>query len=187
MGIDMLKEPQQDLWIDNRAIAVQRGDIFQLGKHRLMCGDCTNAEDVASLFDGEQYALCFTSPPYSDQREYKLGSFNWHDMMCQSFDQMVKHGKPDCHILINLGLSHKNRQVDMYWLGWLMHCNEQEWPLFGWYVWDKLNGMPGDWSGRLAPAHECLFHFNQVGRQANKWIKTQGRLDVEVSGKEMGA
>lgn len=42
----------------------QNGDIWQLGKHRLMCGDSTDAGDVALLMDGEKADMVFTDPPY---------------------------------------------------------------------------------------------------------------------------
>lgn len=157
----------------------QYGDLWAMGEHRLLCGDSTNAQDVARLFDGERFSLCFTSPPYSNQRTYKIGEFDWHSMMCGAFDQMIANGKPDCHILVNLGLKHENRQVDMYWFQWLMYCSAQGWPLFGWYVWDQGSGLPGEWGGRLAPCHEFIFHFNQKLHYPNKWIKTTGRRGGE--------
>ena len=42
----------------------QPGVIYQLGKHRLMCGDSTKAEDVARLMAGEKADMVFTDPPY---------------------------------------------------------------------------------------------------------------------------
>lgn len=42
----------------------KKGDIWQLGNHRLMCGDSTDAGDVALLMDGEKADMCFTDPPY---------------------------------------------------------------------------------------------------------------------------
>ena len=40
------------------------GDIWQLGRHRLMCGDSTDAEAWARLMDGEKADMVFTDPPY---------------------------------------------------------------------------------------------------------------------------
>ena len=48
----------------------QKGDIWQLGDHRLMCGDSTNAADVALLMDGKRADICFTSPPYNVMAEF---------------------------------------------------------------------------------------------------------------------
>lgn len=41
------------------------GDVWQLGGHRLMCGDSTNAEQVAVLMDGKKADMVFTDPPYN--------------------------------------------------------------------------------------------------------------------------
>ena len=40
------------------------GDIYQLGSHRLMCGDSTKEEDVAKLMNGNKADMVFTDPPY---------------------------------------------------------------------------------------------------------------------------
>ena len=47
----------------------QRGEIWQLGSHRLMCGDSTNAEDVARLMGESRAELVFTDPPYGMKKE----------------------------------------------------------------------------------------------------------------------
>ena len=43
---------------------VKRGDIWQLGEHRVMCGDSTSSDDVAKLMNGEKADTVFTDPPY---------------------------------------------------------------------------------------------------------------------------
>ena len=49
----------------------QLGDIWQLGDHRLMCGDSTDAGTVAILMDGKQADLFLTDPPYNVAYEGK--------------------------------------------------------------------------------------------------------------------
>ena len=43
----------------------KRGQVWQLGCHRLMCGDSTDADDVARLMSGEKADMVFTDPPYN--------------------------------------------------------------------------------------------------------------------------
>lgn len=43
---------------------IKRGDLFALGDHRLMCGDATDAGDVARLMDESKVEMLFTDPPY---------------------------------------------------------------------------------------------------------------------------
>jgi hypothetical protein len=46
------------------------GDVWLIGKHRLICGDCRDYGTVARLFDGVVANVAITSPPYATQREY---------------------------------------------------------------------------------------------------------------------
>ena len=48
-----------------KAAFVERGDIWTVGRHRLMCGDATSAEDMAALMDGKKANLIVTDPPYN--------------------------------------------------------------------------------------------------------------------------
>ncbi|OGB74497.1 hypothetical protein A2V68_02685 [candidate division Kazan bacterium RBG_13_50_9] len=47
-----------------KKVEVQKGDVWQIGDHRLMCGDSTVESDVLKLMNGELADMCFTDPPY---------------------------------------------------------------------------------------------------------------------------
>lgn len=57
------RDPNDVLDPDERT-DVEPGAIYQLGRHRVMCGDATAAGDVALLIDDESPRLCVTDPPY---------------------------------------------------------------------------------------------------------------------------
>ena len=53
---------------------VQRGEVYRLGAHRLMCGDSTSAEDVARLLDGALADAIWTDPPYGVAVATRIGT-----------------------------------------------------------------------------------------------------------------
>lgn len=54
---------------ENVDTRVKPGDIWQLGKHRLMCGDSTNIQAVEALMDGAKADMVYTDPPYGIDEE----------------------------------------------------------------------------------------------------------------------
>jgi ParB-like chromosome segregation protein Spo0J len=48
--------------------ATRGGDLWQIGRHRLICGDCRNDSVIVHLFGGTKANLAITSPPYATQR-----------------------------------------------------------------------------------------------------------------------
>lgn len=51
------------------------GDVWLLGKHRIMCGDSTDVESVGRLMAGERADLCLTDPPYGVKRDKGFEGF----------------------------------------------------------------------------------------------------------------
>jgi DNA modification methylase len=58
---DLEKELEK---LDINTIDTKKGDVYELGPHRIMCGDSTIEADMTKLMDGEQADLCLTDPPY---------------------------------------------------------------------------------------------------------------------------
>ena len=145
------------------------GDVWLLGRHRLMCGDSTSIDAVEKLMDGQKADLCFTSPPYAQQRDYKKEISDWDALMNGVFASApVKDG---AQILVNLGLVHEKGRVNPYWDAWLDYMAASGWPLFGWYVWDKGFGTASQNTGRLATSHEFVFHFSKSPHKSNMWVE----------------
>jgi DNA modification methylase len=142
------------------------GELWVIGGvHRLLVGDCTVAENVARLMGGEKAGLCFTSPPYAQQRDYGDKIADWDALMQGAFGNLPMAA--DGQVLVNLGIFYRDGDWVDYWSGWTAWMGSQGWRRFGWYVWDKISAPPGDWCGRCGPAHEWIFHFNRKSREAN--------------------
>jgi len=64
---DLLIEPEDkdDEIPENPPAIAQLGDIYQLGNHKIMCGDATKEKDLEKLMDGKKAQMCFTDPPYN--------------------------------------------------------------------------------------------------------------------------
>lgn len=77
---DLLPEPVLDIEEDNYVepedleVTVKTGDIYQLGEHRLMCGDSTKTEDVERLMSGQKADMVFTDPPYGMGFDGSIGT-----------------------------------------------------------------------------------------------------------------
>lgn len=179
-------EPQVDRADELRQKwGVESGQIWQLGEHRLMCGDSTKAEDVARLMNEKKADLCFTSPPYGQQRDYTEESkekvSDWDGLMRGVFGNLPMSDAGQ--VLVNLGMIHKDGEWIPYWESWIEWMRSQGWKRFGWYVWDQRDGLPGHWQGRFAPSHEFIFHFTKSPIQPTKFVpcKTAGKVNSSGS------
>ena len=146
------------------------GDIYKLGNHRLMCGDSTKAEDVQSLMDGNSAEMLFTSPPYSDMREYEGGK----DLSVDNLVQFIKVYKPYADVqCVNLGLQFKNKEVFPYWNAYIDLAHDCGMKLLAWNVWDKTEaGSIGMQKHMFPVRHEWIFCFGEDEVETNKiWEK----------------
>jgi DNA modification methylase len=104
-GTEGLTDPDEVPEVAQNIHGVERGQIWQLGDHRMMCGDSTSKDDVAKLMAGEKADMVFTDPPYNVGYEGSDGQSIKNDKMsiaqfsefCKSFyqnyfDSMVEGG-----------------------------------------------------------------------------------------------
>ena len=116
---------------------IVKGDIIEIGEHRLMCGDSTNSDDVAKLMNGAKADLLLTDPPYgidyggmlkgkgdgkggADKNGWKFYKADWDK------------SKPKSGVLQYLCEITTNQII---WGG--NYFTEDLPPTMGWLIWDK--------------------------------------------------
>ena len=89
-----VKEDDFDEDTDEIHVRCQKGDIWQLGDHRLMCGDSTVEENFNLLMEGHEARLCVTSPPYGVGKSYEeAGIGPWRDTIFAVIEAITKHSR----------------------------------------------------------------------------------------------
>lgn len=135
----------------------KRGDIYLLGKHRLMCGDSTSKEEVLQLMDGAKGKILFTSPPYSDIRTYEGGKQLDTKHVAQFIPAWHDFAAYQC---VNLGLKRTDGEIDTYWNDYILTARKAGYKLLAWNIWDKLEcGSIGMQKAFFPIRHEWIFVF----------------------------
>lgn len=153
----------------------KRGDIWQLGRHRLMCGDSTKEKDVKQLIGEHKSKLLFTSPPYSDMREYKGDK----DLNVGNIVKFIHCYEPFAEIqAVNLGIQRKDGEVFPYWNAYIDMAQGTGLKLLAWNVWDKLTcGSIGQQSAMIPIRHEWIFCFGRNPVQIKPtWRKKEASI-----------
>lgn len=151
---------------------MEYGEIITLGNHRLLCGDCTNPDDVAALVQASHAKLLFTSPPYSDIYEYSGNNLD-PAHLARFIPAFRDHADIMC---VNLGIKKRNHEIITYWDEYIHAAHECGLKLLSWNVWDKIN--PGNIAQQqfMFPLrHEFIFVFGKTPVKLNRTIPKHGR------------
>ena len=161
-------EPQQ-------APVTRPGDVWQIGKHRLICGDCRDYGVIDRLFAGAQANVAITSPPYAKQREYDPTSgfkpippdqySDWFRDVAANLQAILA---ADGSYFLNIKEHSEEGERSLYVKDLVLaHKREWGWRFVDEFCWrNTANGVPGKWPNRLKNAWEPVFHFAR-----NKEIK----------------
>lgn len=145
----------------------KQGEIYQLGPHLLLCGDCRNPDDVRRLLDGSKVNLAFTSPPYASQRKYDETSgfkpippdeyVGWFDAVQAN---VREHLAPDGSWFVNIKEHCEDGQRSLYVKDLTVaHVRKWRWRFVDELIWTRP-GVPGGWNNRFKNGYEPVFHFS---------------------------
>ena len=161
------------------------GDLWLLGKHRLLCGDSTKAEDVERLMASEKINMCFTSPPYNSKdggykTDYSGKTKKFYNHLCddRTEDEWVEF----CIKVLALISSHlASSDSPVVWnvmytancrsgYGRTMFSDAHGLSVKETICWDKGTGFPTASRGILSRNWELVF----VLSMGSKYTTTQG-------------
>ena len=161
-----------------KAAFVERGDVWVVGRHRLMCGDATSPEDVATLMDGKKANLIITDPPYNVAFESsdglsikndKMENDKFYEFLLAAFKNMAEH--------LEKGGSAYVFHADTEGLNFRKAFIDAGFHLSGCCIWVKNSLVLGrsDYQWQHEPV---LYGFLQNGK--HYWSKNAGRSQTTI-------
>lgn len=146
------------------------GGVYQLGRHRLMCGDSTDAGSVAILMDGQKADMVFTDPPYGMKLDtdfasmHALGNtdFAKREMKGRTYDSVIGDNDDFCPALIEIIFEKFSYVKEMfiwgadYFAELIPNRNDGSW-----FVWDKRqnDGDDTDYAERMDKGYGSCFEL----------------------------
>ena len=163
-----LKQKQYKSKITENIVSLNRGDVFEIGCHRLIYGDATNKNDIEKLMDNKLANMIFTDPPFNLSND-KLGSIasttdfiNGVGLTTEQFTDFLTQ------ITSNLYDFSADNSIHYICINWknvlpLMVATKQYEKYKAMIVWNKGNGGLG---GFYRSQYELIFVF-QKGKGRN--------------------
>ena len=175
--VDHSEIPEDDVPdVDEKVESVVKlGQLWKLGDHRLLCGDSTSSEDVARLMAGQTAKILFTSPPYSDMREYNGDK----DLSVNNLIHFISTYAPYTNYqCVNLGIQRKDNEIVPYWDAYIDEAKKAGLKLMAWNVWDKQQaGSIGQQRAFFPIRHEWIFVFGTEYFDLNcTWEKAEDSI-----------
>lgn len=153
----------------------RHGDIWQLGKHRVICGDSTKAETYKQLLDDRKANLVVTDPPYNVDVEETAGKIlndnmsdgDFYQFLLSMFTQVENHMEDDASIYIF--------HADTEGLNFRKAFKDAGFYLSGCCIWKKnslvLGRSPYQWQ------HEpCLYGWKKKGK--HQWFSDRKQTTI---------
>ena len=158
------------------------GDIWQLGRHRLMCGDSTDKKTVELLMDGKKADMAFTSPPYGVNLDYNTYEDTFENttnlielvlpMLCKFTENYVVLNWGD---IVSASKINGTEQPSQYaWLPkYLEIMSKENWYIWAERIWKKPHARcSGIWS---ASSNRPVSDWEYIFTWANKHPKYNER------------
>lgn len=171
-----LSEDKFDVEEELKKPTVSRhGDIWQLGKHRVICGDSTKAETYKQLLDDRKANLVVTDPPYNVDVEETAGKIlndnmsdgDFYQFLLSMFTQVENHMEDDASIYVF--------HADTEGLNFRKAFKDAGFYLSGCCIWKKnslvLGRSPYQWQ------HEpCLYGWKKKGK--HQWFSDRKQTTI---------
>lgn len=144
------------------------GDVWLIGRHRLICDDCRDRATVEKLMEGASANVAITSPPYATQREYDPSSgfkpvppdeyVEWYRVVAAGIESVLA---PDGSYFLNIKAHADEGERNLYVMDLVLaHRRAWGWRFVDEFCWRKTdNGVPGGWGNRFKNAFEPIYHF----------------------------
>ena len=163
-------EVEEDVPLPPATAVTRPGDLWLVGQHRVLCGDCRDAAVVARLFEGRKANVVVTSPPYATQREYDPASgfrpvapddyVDWFRDVATNIASVLAS---DGSYFLNIKEHAEDGQRHLYVKDlFIAHARQWGWRFVDEFCWRKTdNGVPGGWNNRFKNAWEPIAHFSR--------------------------